>query len=379
MAAPSHTCFTLPDLLDNWPFDHNPNPNDDIVQQSAKWTESYDAFDAKAQDAFNRCNFGYFSSLAYSRASGLHYRVACDLMNLFFVFDELSDEASGDVAAQQAADIMNALRHPDIIPTEGDSILGAMTRDFWRRTLRCASKSSAERFIRNFDEYTDAVRQQAVEREAGIQRNLKEYYSLRRGTIGVRPSFDYFLISEDIPDEVLLQPRIEKLILAAIDMTILANDIYSYNKEQAVGDDIHNIVSVIMREENFTVQQAMDYVGNIYIGVRDNFLENYRNLPVYDEPINSLLRQYCWGMGQWVTTNIKWSFKSERYFGKEGLRIMQNRRVILRSSRNQHIRKATSMRDAYLLYFSWLVVVLFVVLIPIRQRLSNSILSDIYF
>jgi Delta6-protoilludene synthase len=222
---------------------------------------------------------------------------------------------------------------------------------FWKRTLECCSRSSAQRFIRNFDEYTDAVRQQAVEREVGFNRNLQEYYVLRRGTIGVRPSFDYFLLSDDIPDEALAHPQIEKLVIDAIDMTILANvsqsfqlcflsgqltckftqDIYSYNKEQALGDNIHNIVSVIIEEKTYTVQQAMDHVGKIYLGVRDDFLENYKNLPVYEEPLNSLVQQYCWDMGQWVTTNIKWSFKSERYFGRDGLSIMKHRKVALRS------------------------------------------------
>ncbi|KAF5346639.1 hypothetical protein D9758_013207 [Tetrapyrgos nigripes] len=325
--------FTLPDLLAAWPFDHSPNPSSSIVQDSAQWTESYGAFANKpgAQEAFNRCNFGYFASLAYARAKGMHYRVACDLMNLFFVFDELSDEAGGEEVGRQAADIMNALRYPDVVPPGGDSLLGAMTRDFWKRTLQSSSPSSAQRFIRNFDEYTDAVRQQAVEREAGYHRNLQDYYALRRGTIGVRPSFDYFLLPDDIPDEALEHPQIEKLAIDAIDMTILANDIYSYNKEQAVGDDIHNIVSVIMKEKDCTVQQAMDHVGRIYVGIRDDFMENYKNLPVYEEPLNSLVHEYCWGMGQWVTTNIKWSFKSERYFGKNGLSIMTHRRVALRA------------------------------------------------
>ncbi|THU83492.1 terpenoid synthase [Dendrothele bispora CBS 962.96] len=331
MVTSAQVYFTLPDLLEGWPFDHEPNPHNDIVQESARWTESYGAFDEKAQGAFNRCNFGYFASLAYTSAKGSHYRVACDLMNLFFVFDELSDEASGEIAAQQAADIMNALRYPDTVPPGGDSILGAMTRDFWKRTLKCSSHSSAQRFIRNFAEYTDAVRQQAVEREAGYHRNLQKYYALRRGTIGVRPSFDYFLLPDNIPDEALAHPQIEKLAIDAIDMTILANDIYSYNKEQAVGDDIHNIVSVIMQDKGFTIQQAMDHVEKIYASVRDDFLENYKTLPAYDEPLNALIQEYCWGMGQWVTTNIKWSFKSERYFGKEGLNIMKHRKVALRA------------------------------------------------
>lgn len=48
--------------------------------------------------------------MAYPHATGTHYRVACDLMNLFFVFDEYSDRSNGEEVAKQAADIMNALR-----------------------------------------------------------------------------------------------------------------------------------------------------------------------------------------------------------------------------------------------------------------------------
>jgi Delta6-protoilludene synthase len=94
---------------------------------------------------------------------------------------------------------------------------------FWKRTVECSSSSSAQRFIRDFDEYTDAVRQEAVEREAGFHRNLQDYYALRRRTVGARPAFNLFLLPEDIPDEVLESPLIGKLAIDAIDMILLAN------------------------------------------------------------------------------------------------------------------------------------------------------------
>ncbi|KAK7441388.1 hypothetical protein VKT23_016636 [Stygiomarasmius scandens] len=323
------TCI-LPDLLEGWPFESKPNSRQDIVAQSAAWVESFNAFDEKAQDAFNRCQFGIFASLAYPKAAGAHFRAACDLMNLFFLFDELSDEASGTEAAKQAKDIMDALRYPDQIPPEGDSVLGAATRDFWRVSLLCASKSSAERFIRNFDEYTDAVRLQAVDRDEGRERSTEEYFELRRGTIGVRPSFDYFLLPDHIPNEAIDHPLVERLAIGSIDMTILANDLYSYNVEQARGDDAHNIVAVIMREKGCTVQEAMDQVGKLYAHIKSAFIENYKSLPTFgDTDVDRLVKEYCWGMGNWVTTNIKWSFSGERYFGKTGLEVMKHRNITL--------------------------------------------------
>ncbi|KIK60267.1 hypothetical protein GYMLUDRAFT_74039 [Collybiopsis luxurians FD-317 M1] len=327
-SPPTH--FVLPNLLANWPFVCKPNPHQEIVAESAAWVESYHPFDSRAQAAFNRCKFGIFASLAYPCAEEEHFRVVCDLMNFFFVFDELSDQASGEVVAQQAADIMNALRNPDQAPTKGDSILGAMTRDFWKRTLQCCSESSAQRFITNFDEYTNSVWQQAVDRDLGIIRDTTKYFELRRGTIGVRPSFDYFILPADIPDEVIEHPQVERLVIGAIDMTILANDIYSYNKEQATGDDAHNIISVMMKEEGLSVQEAIDRAGSIYCDIAKKFCKDFENLPVFGGQLDQCVKEYCWGVGNWVTTNIKWSFASERYFGRQGMEVMEHRIVELR-------------------------------------------------
>lgn len=102
--------FTLPDLLAKWPFKTEPNPRDDIMNDSKEWVETYNAFGPKAQDAFNRCKFGLFGAYAYPHADGVHYRTCVDLMNIFFVYDEFSDRSNGEEVRQQAKDIMDAMR-----------------------------------------------------------------------------------------------------------------------------------------------------------------------------------------------------------------------------------------------------------------------------
>lgn len=67
------------------------------------------------------------------------------------------------------------------------------------------------------------MRQQAVDRDLGRIRSIAEYLELRRGTIGVRPSFDFFLLTDDLPDSVVDHPHIERLACGAIEMTIFAN------------------------------------------------------------------------------------------------------------------------------------------------------------
>ncbi len=245
-----------------WPFKTIPNPNSEEINAASKaWVESYGAFNEKAQDVFNRCNFGAFAALAYPKSSPAHYRAAVDLINYYFVYDELSDDKDGETVRQQANAIMNAIRYvllplscsrvlivapfrdPYAPPPENEHVLGTMAREyvvinvlfasplipcvvsFWIRTLEegKASRSTAERFMDTFGEYTECVRQQAADRDHDIIRPIEEYLIMRRGTVGVRPSFDFFVLSDDLPNEVLEHPRVEALIRGAIDMSILSN------------------------------------------------------------------------------------------------------------------------------------------------------------
>ena len=67
------------------------------------------------------------------------------------------------------------------------------------------------------------MHQEGRDRDEHRERTMPEYLALRRGTIGVVPSFDYYLLPEDIPDEALEHPIVKELSDAAVDMTIIAN------------------------------------------------------------------------------------------------------------------------------------------------------------
>ncbi len=113
---------------------------------------------------------------------------------------------------------------------------------------------------------------------------------------------------------------------------MFSKDVYSYNVEQSRGDGEHNIVSVVMREKGLTVQEAMDHVGVLYRKVAQTYIENSKNLPRFTElglGVDKLMEQYVYGMAILVTCNIKWSFASGRYFGDNGLKVMQHRTVTL--------------------------------------------------
>ncbi|KAJ6511212.1 hypothetical protein C8R45DRAFT_1089330 [Mycena sanguinolenta] len=92
--------------------------------------------------------------------------------------------------------------------------------------------------------------QKAQDRTEAHIRGIDEYFKVRRVTIRVKAAIVINKIRMNIPDEVLQNEHIETLISAATDMILIANDLYSYNVEQARGDDHHNLVAIVMRALN---------------------------------------------------------------------------------------------------------------------------------
>ena len=102
---------TLPDLLSPWPVKHALNPHyEDAGSESARWVESFHALDPKAQAVFNTHNFALVGSRLYPYVNREHLRLACDLMNWFFVYDAVTDDERGASVQDLATTLINILR-----------------------------------------------------------------------------------------------------------------------------------------------------------------------------------------------------------------------------------------------------------------------------
>ena len=110
---------------------------------------------------------------------------------------------------------------------------------------------------------------------------------------------------------------------------IALKDIFSYNLEQLRGDDLHNIITCVMNEHHTDVNGAMLWVEDYLLGAAERFHAALAALPQWEEPLNSQVKEYCDGLGQWVRALDDWSFESERYFGNKALEIKKNRWMLL--------------------------------------------------
>lgn len=197
---------------------------------------------------------------------------------------------------------------------------------FWSNAIKTVGKAPQKRFINAFQEYTDAVVQQAMDRDNENVRDIESYFNVRRQTIGTIPSFAVNEMYLNLPDYVFDCQAMRNIITCSSDMTIIGNDICSYNVEyvlsslsvsclllkghrQARGDDQHNIVTIVMRQQDLNIQDALDWVGD-YCRVRaTQFLEELKNIPSWGDSVNSDVSKYIDALGDMPRANYQWSFE----------------------------------------------------------------------
>jgi hypothetical protein len=250
-------------------------------------------------------------------------------MNLFFMIDEQTDGLDADIVKQMLDIVRDALRNPHQPRPSDEWIGGEVARDFWARAMPLATSISQKRFVDAFFECLDGLAQEAVDRKHHHVRNFESYLDIRRETIGCKPVFAFVELELEIPDDVFNHASLAHLRLWANEMICIANDIYSYNVEQSRGDDLHNMVTVVMHQYNMDVRGAMAWIGEYNDQIASSFIVSMTQIPSWGSKIDAQVAQYVRGLGMCVKGVDQWHWESHRYFGTKGVEIMKHRVVDL--------------------------------------------------
>lgn len=295
--------------------------------ESKRWLFRGGNLSDRKRDAFHGLKAGYLTSMCYPLAGYPQLRVSCDFMNYLFHLDNISDEMNDRGTHGTAVSVLDALYQPHMHPT---SRVGKMTKDYWVRLIQTASPGAQQRFIETFDMFFQAVTQQAMDRANGVIPDLESYIAIRRDTSGCKPCWALIEYANnlDLPWEIMDHPIIRGLGEAANDLVTWSNDIFSYNVEQSKGDT-HNMIVVVQNQQGLDLQSAVNFVGDLCKQSIDRFHYLRENLPSWGPELDREVEIYVDGLADWITGSLKWSFESERYFGKAGLEVKKTRVVAL--------------------------------------------------
>ena len=87
------------------------------------------------------------------------------------------------------------------------------------------------------------------------------------------------------------------------------------------------MIVIMMRHHGMTLQEAVDFVGDLCKKSIDRFNEDRARLPSWGPEIDAQVQVYVQGLADWIVGSLHWSFDSERYFGRKGGQI-KNGRII---------------------------------------------------
>ncbi|KAF8656780.1 hypothetical protein AX16_002332 [Volvariella volvacea WC 439] len=326
--------YVLPDLLSSCPLRDATNPYYiEAGEDSRNWINSFNLFNDRKRAFFMiGCN-ELLVSHVYPYAGHEQFRTLCDFINVLFVVDEVSDDQGSEDANTTGKTFLSAMA--DVAWDDG-SILARITKEFRERLVRGTGPNSMKRFLELCVTYTDCVAREAKLREYGEILDVASYIQLRRENSAVRLCYAIaeYALGIDLPDEVFCHPVFLKIYYAAVDHVCWANDVYSYNREQATGHKGNNIITVLMQEKGYSLQEAVDFVGLNCAKLMETFMsvELRARLPSWGPKIDADVACYFKAIGHWVIGNLVWSFETQRYFGTQHEEVKQTRVVALRPS-----------------------------------------------
>lgn len=202
-------------------------------------------------------------------------------------------------------------------PLPGEELPAAVIAlmDLWERTTPNAAPHWRTRFAWHLITYlTTATTWEAGNRADDVVPSEETYIAKRRHTGAIHVCMDLIEIVTGIeaPESLHNDPRFITALEASCNHVCWANDVYSFEKEQVLGE-IHNLVHLVRHHRGFGEQQALDHVAERLALETERFLTAEDELLELYPELTGLLVPYLEGMRSWMRGNLDWSRQTPRY------------------------------------------------------------------
>ena len=104
---------------------------------------------------------------------------------------------------------------------------------------------------------------------------------------------------------------------------------HSYRFELSCGLAGHNIITVVMEEYHLDLQQALYWLSGYASKTIFNFLATQHALPSWGEKVDEAISEYFDRVVRCVRGNDSWHYETKRYYGDDGLRVQECRKMTL--------------------------------------------------
>ncbi|MBC6417959.1 MAG: hypothetical protein GDA44_03780 [Prochloron sp. SP5CPC1] len=288
-------------------------------EQTNKWVRRFHLLpDELAYRRFRAAQFPRMSARTRPHASPEIFAIITNFYTWLFILDDYCE----DLGINKHPELLPALHSRSLAilrgekPTHRDAPLVQALADIRRRVEPHASSGWMDRFTSNMEDYLQALVWQAANHTQGITPDLATYLKMRSFLSAVYPSFDFIEIevSKDmeLPNQVRANKTVQKLKLIANNVVSWSNDIIGLEKEMELGD-VHNLVLVLQREHQLTLQEAINRAAELCNEEVRKFMDLESRLPSFGPVTDPKLQHYVLGLRSWMRGWIDWALETERY------------------------------------------------------------------
>ena len=289
-------------------------PPDGFDQSTLAWVKRFRLITEKQAPGFERIICGTAARYGFFSANEEVVSIAADLISWLFLFDDAYPEGKYrfDVTGLETAceRYMQLLQGFPQVPSH--SAFGDALLDLYRRMSRLAPASWLARFIESFRYYCGGCIREAHFRASNSIPTVAEYLDLRRASFGYAPVADLMELEFGtfFTDEERRSPQVVRLRTLGVDISACVNDLYSYEKESAVGD-MCNIVRVVELNEALSPAEACARVGQMHDEALGQLLLLESQLNTV--PSSPAVRNLARAIREWSQGHHDWSIRCRRY------------------------------------------------------------------
>lgn len=303
---------------------HMANPHhiaarDDIYE----WYTKFPIYEnEKHRAAFlQQSRFDVMAALSFPHATEFQLG-ACLIFYLWsFVVDDIADEGvcqeDTEAFVRLTKICMEVLNDTEGTMKRSNDPYVEMLQDLLARMRTTGSEGMLRRFTQGFNDWSSSQITQSQQRSNGELPRVRKFLTERRNTfgIGMACALIEYTMDIDLPDFIFKDPTVVEMTEAMFDVTIWANDLCSFNKEQAQGD-YQNLIPILMQEYRLDLQSAISKLTEMVRQRLDRYYHLKAQLhPIYGGlEISGELVRYLEGLEVANVGVTKWYYQSPRYF-----------------------------------------------------------------
>lgn len=292
----------------------------DIETRAVDWIDGF----ALAADAWERRRVvGTRSAEFYARMAPRGIAANVEVAALWVYWGFAFDDARCDHGPYSdrvedflpmAHRVQRALELPSGV--DEDDRFAVAVHDIGRRLREIATPVQFQRFVHAHRQWLMGVAWQISNRACGCTPGLDAYLLQRLGSAGGPPTLALLEIAHgrEVPAREMQAPVVRAMTELSWAVASLDNDLHSYRRESGQGYTDQNIITVHIRNEGCSTEQAHTRA----VALRDRMMQ--RLLALHGEVLpraSSALESYLHGLLHAVRGNTDWALNVPRYNGGE--------------------------------------------------------------